>query len=251
MTDTPENTPNQSCPTSDDPNSWLSRVLLLFERSVLACSQIVVFCKEHKSTEHFSESEQFSYNMIPTEMIVAMHNLRVGIEEALLGLAAFGLSADLKDKVRDVFISKGGEETTDLELLFKNVVEEAGPKGYLPVANVQISSDLNVNIEQYQGTLAFLKEMAGKYHFYDFENVPKAMSGACRKKGEIRSPFASSSNQGECSHLQNPPPQDDTNIDSGELRTFQKMCQELIEDANMIYGQFCAVGSIYRVAVQK
>ena len=248
-----ETEPKTTCPSSEDQNSWLYKVKLLLERSVLACHQIIDFNKGLISTEQHSADKLFRFNMLPTEMIVAMHNLRVGIEEALLSLAAVGLPIDLRAKVKDIFIEKKEEdESTDLELLFQRVVEEGGPEGFLPAAKVQIPSDIGVRTEEYQGTLDFLKEMASKYHKYDFKNVPKTMSGICWKGNKISNPFTNNGNHGEsCSHLQNQQSASDAGIDPEELMKYQKMCAELIEDANAIYGQFNAVGSIYLAAIQE
>ena len=247
MTQPPENEPKEACSTSDDPNSWLYRVKLLFERSVLACSQLIDFTNGLIATEQLSTDDQFRCKMMPTEMIVAMHNLRVGIQDALLALAAFGLPADLREGGNKIFTQ---EENPDLTLLFQRVVEESGPEGFLPVGKVQLPSDLGVTAEQYQGSLAFLKEMADKYQQYDFENVPTAMAGACRKKDKISDSLAKAADQKEsCSHLQNPQPASVATVDPDEMMKYQKMCAELIEDANTIYGQFCAVGSIYRAAI--
>ena len=251
MSQPPETEPKAACPASEDPNSWLSRVKLLLERSVLACYQIIDFNKGLIATERPSADEQLRLKMLPTEMIVAMHNLRQGIEEALLSLAAGGLPTDLRERVNDIFIESKEGEGTDLDLLFQRVVETGGPKGFLPAAKVQVPSESGVKPEEYKGTLDFLKEMASKYQQYDFENVPKAMSGACRNKDRISDPFTNAGNQGDsCSHLQNPPAASDAGIDPEESIKYQKMCEELIEDANAIYGQFCAVGSIYLPAVQ-
>ena len=135
MNQPPETEPKTACPSSDDQNSWLYKVKLLLERSVLACHQIIDFNKGLISTEQHSADKLFRFNMLPTEMIVAMHNLRVGIEEALLSLAAIGLQAHLREKVKDIFIEKKEEdESTDLERLFQHVVEEGGPEGFLPAA---------------------------------------------------------------------------------------------------------------------
>ncbi|MCB2180646.1 MAG: hypothetical protein KQH63_01300 [Desulfobulbaceae bacterium] len=249
---TPQKNEPEACPTSDT-NGWLLRVKLLFERSVLACSQIIDFNKSLLDSEEYSAAEQYRFNMMPTEMIVAMNNLRVGMEEALLGLASFGLPTDLKKKGSTLFIKKKDDEkeSTDLNQLFQHVVEEGGPEGFLPVANAEIPSDFSVSTEEYQGSLAFLKEMADKYQYYDFENVPKAMEAACRKRNTVCNPFSNTGNQGECGHLQNPEPAGKEGIDPEELRKYQLMCAELIEDANTIYGQFCAVGSIYQALVQE
>ena len=253
MNQPPETEPKTACPSSDDQNSWLYKVKLLLERSVLACHQIIDFNKGLISTEQLSANKQYRFNMLPTEMIIAMHNLRVGIEEALLSLAVVGLPTDLREKVKDIFIEKKEEdESTDLELLFQRVVEEGGPEGFLPAAKVQVPSDIGVKTEEYQGTLDFLKEMTSKYQKYDFKNVPKAMSGICWKGNKISNPFTNTENHGEsCSHLQNQQSASDAGIDPEELMKYQKMCAELIEDANAIYGQFNAVGSIYLAAIQE
>ena len=255
MNQPPETEPKTACPSNDDQNNWLCKVKLLLERSVLACHQIIDFNEGliSISTEQHSADKQLRFNMLPTEMIVAMHNLRVGVEEALLSLAAIGLPTDLREKVRDIFIEKKEEnESTDLELLFQRVVEEGGPEGFLPAAKVQVPSDIDVRIEEYQGTLVFLKEMTSKYQKYDFKNVPKTMSGVCCKGDKIKNNSITIENYGEsCSHLQKPQSASDTGIDSEELMKYQKMCAELIEDANAIYGQFSAVGLIYLAAIQE
>ena len=253
MKQPPETEPKTACPSSDDQNNWLCKVKLLLERSVLACQQIVDFNEGLISTEQHSADKQLRFNMLPTEMIVAMHNLRVGIEEALLSLAAVGLPTDLREKVKEIFIEKKEEnESTDLELLFHRVIEEGGPEGFLPAARVQVPSDIGVRTEEYQGTLDFLKEMAGKYQKYDFKNVPKSMSGVCRKGNKVINPFTNVEDHGEsCSHLQNPQSAGDAGIDPEEMMKYQKMCAELIEDANTIYGQFHAVGLIYLAAIQE
>ena len=247
-----ETEPKTTCPSSEDQNSWLYKVKLLLERSVLACHQIIDFNKGLISTEQHSADKLFRFNMLPTEMIVAMHNLRVGIEEALLSLAAVGLPPDLREKVRDIFIEKKEGESTDLELLFQRVVREGGPEGFLTAAKVQVPLDIGVRNEEYQGSLDFLKEMTSKYQKYDFKNVPKAMSGVCWKGNNISNPFINTGNHSaSCSHLQNPQSASDAGIDPDELMKYQKMCAELIEDANAIYGQFSAVGSIYLAAIQE
>lgn len=247
-----ETEPKTACPSSEDQNSWLYKVKLLLERSVLACHQVIDFNKGLISTEQHSADKLFRFNLLPTEMIVAMHNLRVGIEEALLSLAAVGLPTDLKEKVRDIFIEKKEEANTDLELLFQRVVKEGGPEGFLPAAKVQVPLGIGVRTEEYQGTLDFLKEMTSKYQNYAFKNIPKAMSGACWKGNKISNPFTNTGNHSaSCSHLQNPQSASDAGIDPDELMRYQKMCAELIEDANEIYGQFNAVGSIYLAAIQE
>jgi hypothetical protein len=253
MNKPPETEPKTACPSSDDQNNWLYKVKLLLERSVLACHQIIEFNEGLISTEQHSADKQVRFNMLPTEMIVAMYNLRVGIEEALLSLAAVGLPTDLKEKVKDTFIEKKeGNESTDIELLFQRVVEEGGPEGFLPAAKVQVPSDIGVRSEEYQGTFDFLKEMTSKYQKYDLKNVPKAMSGVCWKGNKISNPFTTiGNNEQSCSHLQNPQSASDASIDPEELVKYQKMCAELIEDANAIYGQFDAVGSIYLAAIQE
>jgi len=237
---------------SDDPNSWLGRVKLLFERSAMACSQIIEFNKSLMSTEQLLADEKMRFEMMPTEMIVAMYNLRVGLEEALLGLAALGLEPSLAEGVRAVFIDNKGEGHADLDLLFQRVVEKGGPEGFLPVAKIKVPVDMGVSAEQYHGTLDFLKEMANKYQRYDFENVPKSMAGACWQGDKIKDPFIKTDDQGDsCSHLQNRQPGAEADIDQAELVKYQEMCAELIEDANTIYGQFCAVGSIYLAGIKE
>ena len=251
MNQPPENEPTTVPPVSDDPNSWLSKVKLLLERSAQACHQIIAFNKRLIGAEHHSADEQLRFNMLPTEMVVAMHNLRVGIEEALLCLATIGLPPGQKEKAKDLFIdTKQENESTDLTLLFQRVVWEGGPQGFLPVAKVKLLADFGVGDEEYQGTLDFLKEMASKYQQYDFTYVPKAMASICRKGEKISDPFIAAGNQGDsCSHLQNSQSSPNAEIDPEEVIQYQKMCRELIEDANVIYGQFCAVGSIYLSAI--
>ena len=252
MNQTPETEQQAASPINDDPNSWLIRVKLLFERSVLACSQIIDFSEKTLASKQFSEDDKLRFKMLPTEMIVAMHNVRVGIEDALLALAAAGLPTELREKVSDIFIDDKEEEITDLDLLFQRVVEKNAQEGFIPVAKVQITSDSGVTTEQYLGTLDFLKEMTGKYQRYDFDNFPKVMAGACRQKDTIANPFTDTDNPNDsCSHLENPQNEDAADIAQEEMIKYQKMCEELIEDANMIYGQFCAVGAIYMGAIQQ
>ena len=250
----PQETEQQTTsPSSDDPNSWLNIVKLLLERSVLAGHHIIAFNKGLLSTEQHSADDKLRFKMLPTEMIVAMFNLRRGIEEALLAFGAAGLPADQKEKVKDIFIGTEREEkSTDLDLLFQRVVEDGGPEGYLPVAKIRVPEESGVKTEEYLGSLELLKEMTSKYHFYDFENVPKAMEGACRKKGSIPDPFMNTAKPGEsCSHLNNPQENSGDGVfNPEEAIKYQKMCEELIEDANLVYGQFCAVGSLYRSAIQ-
>jgi len=251
MNQTPKTEPNAAPIANDDPNSWLIRVKLLFERSVLACQLIVDFSKMLLAREQLAEEEKTRFKMLPTEMIVAMHNLRVGIEDALLGLAVFGLPADQREGVKKIFIEKKEDESVELDLLFEKVIEQGGPNGFLPAAKIRVPPESGVTTEQYLGSLDFLKEMAAKYQGYDFDNVPKAMEGACRKN-QIADPFMKPDNPNEsCSQLTKPQESEAAGIEPEELRNYQKMCEELIEDANMIYGQFCAVGSIYRAALQK
>ena len=252
MTQPPENDPNMAPTAGDDPNSWLDRVKRLFERSVLSCSMIIDFNKALIASEQLSADEQTRFKMLPTEMIVAMHNLRVGIEDALMGLAIIGLPTELKTKAKDLFIENQVEDvSTDLKLLFKRVIEDGGPEGFLPIAKIMVPAASGVSIEQYLGTLDFLKEMAAKYQQYDFENVPKAMEGACRKGDTIADPFTKTVDKNTCSHLEKPEDESNTGFDPKEAKKYQKMCEELTEDAHLIYGQFCAVGSIYRAAIQK
>ena len=250
MPHTPANEPQQTGHANDDPNGWLYRVKLLFERSVMSCAHVADFTRGLLAAEQPSPDDRYRFRMLPTEVIVAMHNLRVGIEEALLGLAALGL-AERGNQVKDLFIGKQGEEeSTDLELLFQWVVTEGGPEGFLPVGNIAIPADSGVTPEQYQGTLEFLKEMTEKYHYYDLANVPKVMEGACRKRDGLVNPFAGAANQSDsCSHLENPQPASD-GIDPEEVSKYQALCQELAEDANTLYGQFCAVGALYRAAIR-
>lgn len=250
MPHTPAHTPQTAGPADDDPNGWLHRVKLLFERSVMTCAHVADFTRGLQAAEQYSEDDRSRFRMLPTELIVAMHNLRVGIEEALLGLAALGLPADRGDRAKELFVGKQGEEeSTDLELLFQRVVAEGGPEGYLPVGSIEVPTS-GVTPEQYHGTLEFLKEMAGKYHYYDLANVPKAMEGACRKRGELANPFAGAANQSDsCGHLENPQQACD-GIDPQEVMQYQALCQELAEDASTLYGQFCAVGSLYRAAIR-
>lgn len=248
-----ETEPKTASPSSDEQNNWLCKVKLLLERSVLACQQIIDFNEELISTEQHSADKQLRFNMLPTEMVVAMHNLRVGIEEAFLSLAAVGLSMEQRDKAKEIFIEKKEENaSTDLELLFQRVVEEGGPEGFLPVAKAEVPLDIGVKTEEYQGTLEFLKEMASKYQKYDFENVPKSMAAVCWKGNKIGNLFPNTGNSEEsCGHLQGPAPAGVAGIDPEELTKYQKMCAELIEDANAIYGQFHAVGVIYLAAIQQ
>ena len=248
MAHTPANRAQAAGPANDDPNGWLHRVKLLFERSVMSCAQVADFTKGLLAAEQHAPDDRSRFRMLPTEMIVAMHNLRVGFEEALLGLAALGLPVD-HERIKELFIGKQGEEeSTDLKLLFQRVVAEGGPEGFLPVGRIDIPADSGVRPEQYQGTLEFLAEMAGKYHDYDLVNVPTAMAGACRRRDGVANPFASGANQSDsCGHLQSAQPAGD-GIDPEEVMKYQAMCQELAEDANTLYGQFCAVGSLYRAA---
>lgn len=252
MTHPKENGTREPNPKDNDPNKWLERGRLLFERSVMSCSQIINFIKVLQSEVHHSADEQYRFTMLPTEMIVALYNVRAGIEEALIRLATFGLPPELQDKGKDLFINQSKEDSTDLNLLFKRVVKEDGPKGYLPWTKISVPAELDANDEQYQGTLALLEELADKYHYYDLENVPKAMSDACHKRGDIPNPFASTGTQEDnFNNPQNPQPEDDNGIDPDELKKYQKMAEEVIEDANLIYGQFCAVGSIYLGVVEQ
>ena len=239
--------PNMDAPTNHDPNSWLTRVKILFERSVQACSLIIDFSKELAVTEELALEQVIRYGMLPTEMIVAMHNLRQGIEDALLSLAALGVAPELHDQINDIFIENNDDEGADLDLLFLRVVEENDLEGFVPVARIKISAVSGVSSEQYQGTLEYLKEMAQKYQRYDFKNVPKGMAGACWRGDTIADPFMKTDNQ----EFNNPQDECAAGIDSEELLKYQGMGEEIIEDANIIYGQFCAVGSIYLAAIRK
>lgn len=249
MTKPQETEATTTNPASDDQDSWLNMVKLFLERSVMGCNQIVEFSKQLIDSPEYSEDQKNLLEIMPTEMFVAMHNVRVGFEEALLSLAGLGLPTDSQEEVRDLFIDSSDEgEGVDIELLFSRVVEEGGPEGFLPVVNIDIPDGFDIRIEDYQGSLGLLKELARKYQRYDFENVPASMVGACWKGKS--NPFMASETPGEsCSHLEKPQSASLDDVDAEELLAYQKMCAEACADANTIYGQFHAVGAIYRAAI--
>lgn len=237
MSNDPPNPQNQG-----DPNLWLDRVKRLFERSFMCCHQIIEFTNGLKDREP-SPHDLIRYGMLPTEMIVALHNVTEGIEEALLTFAEVGQPKGFREMAIEKFGIYQGESGKELELLCRRVLEDGEADGFTPVAKITLAADSGASREDFLGSLDYLKEMAEKYQYYDLENVPKAMEGACRKKGAIADPFAKndSDKAGQ--------PADDLGINPDELDKFNKMCGELAEDVNTIYGQFCAVGNLYRAAI--
>jgi len=245
--DTPQQSPP---PATDDPNRWLDRVRLLLERAVFACHQIIEFSKQLQGTDQPSPQDQMRFGMLSTEMIVAMHNVREAIEEALLTLAAVGQPDGFRERIVELFFNNIDEKSKDLELLFQQLVEDGKVEGYLPISKITLGPESGVLPEHYLGSLDYLKEMAGKYQYYDFTNVPKSMEGTCRKKGALADPFAKNTGgQDRFEQQKNAQPATEAGVDLQELVKFEKMCEELNEDANTIYGQFCAIGSLYRGAI--
>jgi len=252
MNQSPQNEPAATSPAKNDPNHRFSIVQALLERSVLASHQVHEFGTRLLSVEQHSGDDLRRFKMLPTEMIVAMHNLRQGVETALLTLAAIGLPAELQDRAKDIFIEKAEGESTDLDRLFEGVVEKGGPEGFVPVAGIRIHPDTGIGTDEYQGSLAFLKELTAKYQRYAFENVPMVLQGACHKGEQPTGrSHALKSAGGDCSQLQNPQPSSDAGINPEEVVKYQKMSEELIADANAMYGQFCAVGSVYLATIQQ
>lgn len=239
-----------SPPATDDPNRWLDRVRLLLERSVIACHQITAFSKQLQGREQPSPQEQMRFSMLSTEMAVAMHNVREAIEEALLTVAAVGQADGFREKIVELFFNNIDDNSKDLELLFQQLVENGEVAGYLPIGKISLAPESGIRPEEYLGSLDYLKEMAGKYHYYDFANVPKSMEGTCRKKGSLADPFTKNvGDTASFSRQEDTQPATETGVDRQELVKFEKMCEELSEDANTIYGQFCAIGSLYRSAI--
>lgn len=252
MTQDLQNEPETSNQTNNDPAQPFSLPQALMERSVLACNHIHQFGTELLSDKKLSGEELRRFTLLPTEMIVAMHNLRHGIETALLTLAAMGLPVELKDKAKEIFIQNEEGVSTNLDFLFEAVIEKGGPEDFIAVADISIPAEIGIETDEYLGSLDFLKEMASKYQQYAFENVPKVMEGACNlgNKQPAGWPKSMKNPEETCSQLQVSQSSDDSAINPEEVVKYQKMCEELIGDANTIFGQFCAVGAIYVSALK-
>ncbi|HAW52254.1 MAG TPA: hypothetical protein DCX54_08005 [Flavobacteriales bacterium] len=234
---------DQHNPQADnDPNLWLGRVKRLLERSLMGCHQIIEFTKTLQAAAQPNPHNLFRYGMLPTEMIVAMHNVTEAIEEALLTFAEAGQPDGFREKAIEMFGINHTERGKELELLCQRVLEDGKAAGFTPVAKITLPPESGIRKEDLLGSLDYLKEMAEKYQYYDFENVPKAMEGACRKKGVVSNPFGQNNQNDE-------QPAAEAEIKPEELEKYQKMCAELAEDANTLYGQFCAIGSLYKAAI--